>query len=174
MNTRNAYNYEFRVRLVEAVLKGKRSFTEVAREHGVDKAKLRLWAGFYEKYGKAGLRRRQGKRRYDAAFKLGVLQTIEKELISLRAACVRFNITSDSVIINWQKAYELQGQAGLIVKPKGRRPKMKQPIKRKPRKPNKPLTREEELLRENEYLRAENELLKKLQALVQTNKKQKP
>jgi len=51
---------------------------------------------------------------------------------------------------------------------------MKQPIKRKQRKSTRPLTREEELLSENEYLRAENELLKKLQALVQTNKKQKP
>jgi transposase len=51
---------------------------------------------------------------------------------------------------------------------------MQQPIKRKARKTTKPLTREEELLIENEYLKAENELLKKLQALVQTNKKQKP
>ena len=37
-----------------------------------------------------------------------------------------------------------------------------------------PLTREEELLKENEYLRAENDLLKKLQALVQADKKRKP
>ena len=33
---------------------------------------------------------------------------------------------------------------------------------------------EEELLKENEYLRAENALLKKLQALDQVDKKQKP
>jgi transposase len=51
---------------------------------------------------------------------------------------------------------------------------MKPPIKRKARKSSKPLTREEELLKENEYLRAENALLKKLQALVQADKKQKP
>lgn len=51
---------------------------------------------------------------------------------------------------------------------------MKLPIKRKAKKPTRPLTREEELLKENEYLRAENELLKKLQALAQTSKKQKP
>jgi transposase len=51
---------------------------------------------------------------------------------------------------------------------------MKLPIKRKVRKSAKPLTREEELLIENECLKAENELLKKLHALVQTNKKQKP
>jgi transposase len=78
------------------------------------------------------------------------------------------------LIIKWRKAYESEGQTGLIAKPKGRPPKMKQPIKRKVKAPARPLTREEELLKENEYLRAENELLKKLQALVQTRKKQKP
>jgi transposase len=62
----------------------------------------------------------------------------------------------------------------LIPQPKGRPKKMDKAIKRKKRKSTKPLTKEEELLIENEYLRAENELLKKLQALVQTNKKQKP
>ena len=173
MCTRNKYSYEFKLRCVKAVLKGSSSI-KVAKEQGCDEPKLRLWVWFYRKYGKAGLQPRGGRREYNAAFKLQVLQTIQKEGISLRAACVRFNITSDSVIINWQKAYELQGQAGLISKRKGPPPKMKQPIKRKPRKPKKPLTREEELLRENEYLRAENELLKKLQALVQPNKKQKP
>ena len=173
MYRRNRYNYAFKLRCVEAVVKGNCSSRSVAREKGIEESNLRRWFGFYKKYGKAGLRPR-GWRKYDAAFKLRVLQTIQKEGISLRTACVRFNIASDSVIINWQKAYQLQGPPGLISKRKGRPPKMKQPIKRKPRKSKEPLSREEELLRENEYLRAENELLKKLQALVQTNKKQKP
>lgn len=173
MYKRNKYDYEFRLRCVEAVLKGKRSVKEVAREKGFEESNLRLWVGFYERYGKAGLKRR-GKQHYDAAFKRQVLQTIDKEFLSLRSACVRFNIPSESVIISWRKAYELKGQSGLIAQRKGRPPQMKPPIKRKLRKSTKPLTREEELLRENEYLRAENELLKKLQALVQTNKKQKP
>ena len=99
MNTRNKYSYEFRFGCVEAVLKGRRSAREVAREQGFDESNLRLWIGFYEKYGKAGLRRR-GKRQYDAAFKRRVLQAIDEELLSLRAACVRFNIGSESVIIN--------------------------------------------------------------------------
>ena len=46
--------------------------------------------------------------------------------------------------------------------------------KRKKRKSDKPLTREEELLKELEKLRCENELLKKLHALVQARKNQKP
>ena len=46
--------------------------------------------------------------------------------------------------------------------------------KRKKSKSDKPLTREEELLKENERLRCENELLKKLQALAQARINPKP
>jgi transposase len=174
MFKRNKYSYEFRLQCVKAVLNGKHSIQEVAREKQFDESNLRLWIGFYEQYGKSGLKPRRSKQHYTAKFKQQVLTAIDSELLSLRSACVRFNIPSESVIISWRKAYELNGQAGLIPQRKGRPPQMKPPIKRKPRKSTKPLTREEELLKENEYLRAENELLKKLQALVQTNKKQKP
>lgn len=173
MHKRNKYNYELRLQCVELVLKEKRSVQQVASQKGVEVSFLRLWIRFYEKYGKSGLQS-TGKRQYTPAFKQLVLDTKEKEGLSLRATCVRFNIPSSSPLMRWRKAYELKGYAGLIAQPKGRPKKMKQPIKRKPRKSTKPLTREEELLKENEYLRAENELLKKLQALAQTNKKQKP
>jgi transposase len=173
MCKRNKYNYAFRLQCVEAVVKGKRSIRDVATQKRFEESNLRLWLSFYDRYGKAGLKPK-GQQQYDSAFKHQVLETINREHLSLRSACVRFNIPSESVLINWRKAYELKGPAGLIPQRKGRPPKMKQPIKRKPRKSTTPLTREEELLRENEYLRAENELLKKLQALVQTNKKQKP
>jgi transposase len=173
MCKRRKYDYEFRLQCVEAVLKGRRSVRTVAKEQGIEHSNLRLWLGFYESYGKPGLVPRM-KRRYDASFKLTVLKTITQEFLSLREACVRFNIPSESVIINWRKAYESEGSSGLIAKPKGRPPKMKPPIKRKAKKSVQPLTREEELLIENEYLRAENELLKKLQALAQTKRKQKP
>ncbi len=103
-----------------------------------------------------------------------MLQTIDKELLSLQDACVRFDIAASSSITSWRDAYESNGYQGLISKPKGRPPKQKPPIKRKVSKPSKPLTREQELLEELEYLRAENALLKKLQALDQVDKKQKP
>ena len=167
------YRYHFRLRCVEAVLKGKRSCMDVAREKGLHESDLRLWIGFYEAYGKLGLMPRRNQK-YDPSFKLGVLKAIANEHLSLRSAAVRFKIPSQSVIISWQKLFSEKGEMGLIAKPKGRPIKMKEPIKRKRRKSAKPLTREEELLQENEYLRAENELLKKLQALAQTKKKQKP
>jgi transposase len=46
-------------------------------------------------------------------------------------------------------------------------------IKRKKHKSDTPLTREEELLLENEALRCENDLLKKLYALIQAEEKAK-
>ena len=167
------YSYDFRLRCVEAVLEGNRSCKEVAREKGFEESSLRLWIGFYEAYGKSGLEARRN-RQYALSFKLEVLRVIDKEHLSLLCAAVRFKIPSKSVIIKWQKLFKEKGEIGLIAKPKGRTIKMKEPIKRKRRKSSKPLTREEELLQENEYLRAENELLKKLQALAQTKKKQKP
>ncbi len=173
MFKRKKYNYEFRLQCVEAVLHGKGSVKSIAKENGIEHSNLRLWLGFYETYGEQGLESKT-RQHYDPCFKLTVLNTIDEELLSLRAACVRFNIPSESVIISWRNAYESKGKSGLIAKPKGRPPKMKLSIKRKAKKSAQPLTREEELLIENEYLRAENELLKKLQALAQAKKKQKP
>jgi transposase len=173
MFKRKKYDYEFRLECVRAVLNGKGSVTAVAKQKGIEDSNLRLWLGFYEAYGNQGLKPRV-KQHYTVCFKLMVLKAIDQELLSLRAACVRFNIPSESVIISWRNAYGSKGEPGLIAKPIGRPAKMKLPIKRKAKKSAKPLTREEELLNENEYLRAENELLKKLQALAQTKKKQKP
>jgi len=173
MYKRSKYDYNFRLQCVESVLKKGQSIIEVANEKGFNKTNLRLWISFYEKYGKNGLKPRT-KRSYEPSFKLLVLMTINKECLSLREACIRFNIPSESVIINWQRLYELEGKQGLIGKSKGRPKKMKPSKKNLTKKFKEPLTREQELLLENELLRAENELLKKLHALVQTDKKQKP
>lgn len=173
MHKRYKYDYKFRLQCCELINKGNRSLRGVAKEKGIHHSNLELWMSFYKKYGKAGLRPRAN-RNYDVAFKLEVLAALDNDHLSLRSACVRFNIPNESVIITWQRAYKLKGPSGLISQPRGRPKQMKLPIKRKPRKSTKPLTREQKLLQENEYLKAENELLKKLQALVQTNKKQKP
>lgn len=131
----------------------------------------------YEHQGASGLLPRQGKRVFSPSFKLSVLRAIREEKLSLREAVLRFELSSDAGVLEWQKRFDRFGLPGLYPRPKGRLPmanKENQANKRKPRKSDKPLTREEELLRENEYLRAENALLKKLQALVQTEDKRKP
>lgn len=176
MERKVKYNYEFKLRCVEEVLKNHRSAESVAKEHGFDESNLRRWVSFYRKYGLKSLEPRQNQT-YSAAFKAKVLRTIERKSLSLNEACLSFNISNTSVIISWQKRFEKLGLAGLEDKLKGRPKSMA--YKRAKKKSNKPLTREEELLLENESLRAENELLKKLQALIQAeeaaqSKKRKP
>jgi transposase len=101
-----------------------------------------------------------------------VLKVILKDSLSLRAASFKFNIPDTSIIVKWKKDFTNFGLAGLQPKTRGR-PTSMDINKRKKRKSDKPLTREEELLLENEALRCENELLKKLQALIQAEEKAK-
>lgn len=145
----------------------------VAKEKGLHVSHLENWIKFYQKYGESGLVPRVNQS-YTVDFKLHVVQTIQKDHLSLIEARLRFNIPTDSILVKWQRDYQKQGIKGLENKPRGRPSIMD--IKRKKRKSDKPLTREEELLLEIEGLRAENALLKKLQALIQAeeNKKRKP
>ena len=177
MERKVKYNYEFKLRCVEEVLRKHRSVNSVAYENSIASSNLNRWIKFYIEFGNEGLLPRQQNKSYSVNFKLQVLQAIENKSISLSKACLTFNIPRESTITSWQKKYEIEGTAGLQLKPKGRPVTMN--FKRKQRKTDKPLTREEELLKELEYLRAENEILKKFNALVQAeqakqNKRLKP
>ena len=50
------YDYAFRLQCVHSVLKKGYSISEVAREKGIEQSNLRLWLGFYNEYGKNGLK----------------------------------------------------------------------------------------------------------------------
>ena len=162
MERKVKYDYAFKLECVQLVLESHYSCESVSKEKGPNESNIRKWVGFYNQYGKTGLLPRKNQN-YSTDFKLKVLQSIDDDYLSLSEACLKFNVTSESVIIKWQKDFTTFGIAGLQSKPKGR-PKSMSDYKRKT---DKPLTREEELLLENERLRCENALLKKLQALIQ-------
>ena len=86
---------------------------------------------------------------------------------------LKFNIPDVAIIVKWKKDFANFGLEGLQPKQRGR-PISMSDFKRKKRKSDKPLTREEELLKENERLRCENALLKKLDALIQARRNPKP
>ena len=85
---------------------------------------------------------------------------------------LNFYIPDAAIIVKWKRDFANFGLDGLQSKPKGR-PKSMSNFKRKKRKSDQPLTREEELLLENEALRCELDVLKKLQALIQAEEKAK-
>lgn len=176
MERKIKYDYALKLECVKLVIEKGYSSEAVSNKKSISESNIRRWVSFYREYGTIGLLPRKN-RVYSIDFKQKVLLSIDKDLLSLREARLKFNIPSDSIIIRWKRDFANFGLEGLISKPKGRPGSMN--FKRKQRKTDKPLTREEELLKELEYLRAENEILKKFNALVQAeqvnqNKRLKP
>ena len=175
MDRKVKYDYAFELECVKLVLEKHYSCNYVSNQKGLNESNIRKWVGFYREYGDIGLLPRKNQS-YSVSFKLKVLKAIDKDLLSLRDSSIKFNIPDPGIIVKWQRDFTNFGLEGLQSKPRGI-PKSMSTIKRKKRKSDKPLTREEELLLENEALRCENELLKKLQALIQAEeqaKKRKP
>ena len=172
MERKVKYDYAFKLECVELVLKKHYSESYVSKLKQIPRWNIRKWVSFYRGYGDIGLLPRINQS-YSAEFKLNVLRTIKKESLSLMDSGIRFNIPNIAIISKWKKDFANFGIEGLKSKSKGR-PISMSDYKRKKRKSDKPLTREEELLNENERLRCENELLKKLDALIQARRNPKP
>ena len=175
MERKVKYDYTFKLECIKLIIEQDHSCETVSKQKGVHETIIRKWLRFYNAYGQNGLLPRKNQH-YSIDFKLKVLKAITDEHLSLHQAYVKFNIATRSTITKWQRDFTNFGIEGLQSKPKGRAKSMDN-FKRKKRKSDKPLTREEELLLENEKLRCENALLKKLQALIQAEeavKKRKP
>ena len=97
-------------------------------------------------------------KRYTPEFKKMVVETMEKEQLSIYATMQEFGINDHKIIERWERIYLEEGPEGLAIKRRGRgstgRPKKL------------PKEVEEDLLAEVQRLRAENDYLKNLQALV--------
>ena len=169
MERKVRYDYAYQLECVKLVFQKHHSCDYVANQKGLNESNIRKWVGFYRQYGDIGLLPRKNQS-YSVNFKLEVLKSIDNDLLSLREVSIKFNIPDVAIIVKWKKDFANFGLVGLQPKPRGR-PKSMDTNKRKKRKSDKPLTREEELLLENEALRCENELLKKLQALIQAEEK---
>lgn len=171
MERKVKYDYAFKLECVKLVLEKHYSCDYVSLQKGANESNIRKWVGFYRHYGVVGLLPRKNQS-YSVNFKLKVLKAIDTKLLSLRDTSIKFNIPDAAIIVKWKRDFATFGLQGLQPKTRGK-PKSMSDFKRKKRKSDKPLTREEELLLENEALRCENELLKKLQALIQAEEKAK-
>ena len=97
-------------------------------------------------------------KRYTPEFKKLVIETMLEEKLSYLETCHRFEVSSISVLHNWERIYLTEGPEAFFVERRGgsriRRPK------------ELPKQVEEDLLAEVQRLRAEVDYLKNLQALV--------
>ncbi len=161
------HDTDFKVKVIKEHLSGE-SLRAVALKWGLSRSLLTRWLDQYNAGGNQGLLPKV--RLYQSAeFKLSVVESYRSGGLSLRDCCFEYGVANESVVLSWVKKYELLGIQALREQ-RGRPKVMK---KDNASKETQPLTRLEELERENLYLKAENELLKKLQALAQAKETQK-
>ena len=98
-------------------------------------------------------------KRYTGEFKQEVVETMMRERLSYHEAARQFDVSDHHLVASWERIYLEEGPEGLYVEHRGRGSKGRTPKKLKPEV-------EEDLLAEVQRLRAENDYLKKLNALV--------
>ena len=163
MHKRKKYGIELKLKLVKEILSGRSTANSLSNQRKIPRILLCKWVDHYQISGEKGLLP-QEYQTYTREFKLEVIKTYYRKKLTLRDCCLRFGIPSQGTLILWLRRYEELGLDSLREK-RGRPKSMKE--KKPSKKKSKPLTRLEELEKENLYLRAENELLKKLEALTQ-------
>ncbi len=96
-------------------------------------------------------------KRYTPEFKKLVVETMMKEKLSYCETARQFEISDHKRVAAWERIYLTEGPEGFAVERRGRGGKSRKQL---------PKEAEEDLLAEVQRLRAENDYLKKLQALV--------
>lgn len=97
-------------------------------------------------------------KKYTPEYKTQVIETMRKNGMSFKEAARQFEVSSDTMVADWERIYLTEGPEGFTIERRGRGSKGRPPK----------LTKavEEDLLAEVQRLRAENAYLKNLQALV--------
>ena len=127
---------------------------------------VRRWVRIYDSVGEIGLEHKKPKRTWQDKMNM-IQRVLNGESISEVAYS---NGIQENLLSKWYKIYQESGIGGLkLLDRRGRPPKMA----KKSKTSNETKTKEE-LEKELEYLRAENEYLKKLNALVQKRKGRQP
>lgn len=176
------YDKKLKIKVIKEYEKNNISQSELSKKYKIPQTTISNWIKWYIDNGIKGVSKKVKNKSYTSKFKLFVLQYKKTNNLTFRETAVKFDITNDSIIVNWQRKYDEYGLDGLNSKTKGRKPKMKKtiPIEQK-RKKNLQESEREELLRlreENLLLKAAIAYEKKLQALLmekdlKTKKKQK-
>jgi len=162
MRKNRSHTAEFRLKIVKEKLRGT-SVNSLSKKWKLSTSLIRKWVDHHQASGSLGLLPKSY-HYYTIEIKRSVIKAYANKGLSLRDCCRQFNIPSQSTVITWLRRYEKLGLNGLIEQ-HGRPSVMK---KDKPAiKKQASLTKLEELEKENLYLRAENDYLKKLDALTQ-------
>jgi len=162
------YTAEFKLAVVQKYLEGSMGYRTLAEQFGIaNHSLIERWVGFYRHHGKDGLVKKLTT--YSAEFKLSVLQHMWDNSLSKGQTATAFNIRRPASVGAWERAYHAGGPAALKLRRRGQETMLPASDKPEAIKADDNRTREE-LLDEVADLRAEVAYLKKLEALVRSQK----
>ncbi len=167
MKKNRKHGVDFKLEVLKLISDGQ-SVRSLSRSLEVSPSLIWKWADEYASSGKSGLSPKYH-RNYTSEFRLEVVTYHMANGVFLRESCMRFGIPSQSTLLRWLRSFGRYGKRGLGEQFGNARSMERKKIKKK--SSGKP-SRLQELEKENLYLRAENDFLKKLDALVQ--KRQTP
>lgn len=156
---------QFKQTAIERYLEGTYGYKVVAREYGIAAAVLRRWVLWYRLHGSDGLRRKSSC--YSPDFKLGVLQHMWDNALSLTQVAAAFNVGNPHSIAMWEERYRNGGLQALSRSRRSTASTMPTSNDNPDRRADDETRSREDLLKELEHLRAEVAYLKKVDALLQ-------
>ena len=159
------FTKEFKLECIRKYKSGERIDDPGGCKHSTFCHTVLQWVRIYNALGEAGLEHKKPKRSWKN--KMDMIQRVLDGESITEVACS--NGLHESLLSKWYKIYQEFGIDGLKLDRRGRPSKMA----KKSKTSNEAKTKEE-LEKELEYLRAENEYLKKLNALVQKRKGRQP
>lgn len=160
------YSLEFKLEIIKEYLDYGISYESLSKKYNVGKTSVFRWVKYFNEYGVEGLTC-QSNKSYSSEFKIKVLEYMTENRLSYLQTGIHFNI-HESVIRKWKNRLGNQDFKG-ILDMKGWETMKKNTNKNKE---NLDTRSKKDLLQENERLRAENEYLKKLEALIQKKRLQ--
>lgn len=164
------HSEQFKLSVIQDYLNGVDGFQAVAQRRGVDDSMLRRWVAAYRLHGDAGILKKY--MHYTAQFKLSVLRHMWGKGLSHRETAAVFDIRHAPNIGIWERQYYADGIDALVPRRRGRPKKMPDTPDTKPSATAKQTRTREQLLEEEvNYLCMENAYLRKLEVLVQADKK---
>lgn len=176
---KNKHSAAFKNQVVQELIQGDLSASQLGRKYQISDSQIHMWWLRYRYHGAEAFSDYSNPRqRHSVKFKMKVLRTMERKMLSTTEAAALFKLGSSQCVSQWQKAYAEHGIKGLEPKPKAILTNPRKTMPKPPKnKSNKPVSLEKQLKEQQEeleYLRAENAYLKKLDALMlrqQTRKK---
>ena len=159
---------QFKLSVVEYYLGGAVGFRGVGHYFSLPPAMVRRWVLWHQEHGMAGLTSKRSS--YSAEFKLAVLEHMWDNSMSYTKVAAVFNVRNTASIGTWENRFRSGGFEALAPASRRKNIELTAPTSTPPPSTGDETLTREQLLAEVRYLRAEAAYLKKLEALVQSQK----